>query len=104
MVEHGNCDLASSSEVYLHSEARVNLTATHCHRTGSVFEHALALLTQTLDHLLISFGHDMTHLQVIDVPADGHLFSIDHFVGHARIARVINETNTCRTLDELSIA
>jgi hypothetical protein len=56
-----------------HPKTFVNLTLTHSHCTGSVFERTQAFLMQMLDHFIQSSGRDMT---------------INHLVCHARIARI----------------
>jgi hypothetical protein len=58
------------------------------------------LLAQTLDRSIL--WHDMTDLQVSNVPADCDLLATNHLVCHPRIAPI--NANICQTLGELLTA
>jgi hypothetical protein len=81
----------------------VNLASADCHLSGTVLEDAIVLLSKPFDHFVILLGFFVTQFAVINMKANGHLFTIDHLVSNAGIVWVELEPIFNQALSELAI-
>ena len=73
----------------------MDLVAANGHIDGAVFEYALVLFAQVLDHFFIRLRTEMAKLSIINVKTNCHLVAANNLVGNARIVWVEDETDIC---------
>ena len=81
----------------------MHFTASNSHLTGAVFEDALILFPEVLNHPLHLSCALMAQFTVVDMNANGHLIAADDLVGETRIVRVQNKFNIHETIDKFTI-
>jgi hypothetical protein len=71
----------------------MNLSSTHCHCSGSVFEDALIFLPKIPDHPKHDCLRAMTELAVIYMKTNIHMFAFNNLVGNTWIIEIDDEIN-----------
>jgi hypothetical protein len=71
----------------------MNLSSTHCHCSGSVFEDALIFLTKIPDHSVHDCLLAMAELAVIYMKTNSHLFAFNNIFGNTWIIGIDDEIN-----------
>ena len=100
-----HCDLeftAGDIKVQSHSEELMFLSSGDLHFTRTVIKEPLTCTPEPICHLGDNSSADMADFQILSVPYNGALFSLDNFVGNTiRIVRVDSETtNGFQILDK----
>jgi hypothetical protein len=71
----------------------MNLSLTHCHCSGSVFEDALIFLPKIPDHSVHDCLLAMAELAVIYMEANRYMFAFNNLVGNTWIIGIADEIN-----------
>jgi hypothetical protein len=71
----------------------MNLSSTHCHCSGSIFEDALIFLPKIPDHSVHDCLLVMAELAVIYMITNSHLFTFNNIVGDTWIIGIDDEIN-----------